>query len=85
VDEVALEVARTLEKALGYKFELDVKVLNSSPTYFQYEVIKSGRVIFCRDEGKRVEYEASIISEYLDYKDVLEWFDKKLLARLQRV
>lgn len=77
----AMRVAGALEKALGYKFELDVKVLNSSPIYFQHDVIKNGEVVFCRDGVKRIRYEARVLSEYLDYKDVLEWFDEKLLAR----
>ena len=77
----AMEVARALEKALGHKFEFDVKVLNSSPIQFQHEVIKNGEVVFCKDETKRVGYEAGVLSEYLDYREVLEWFDKKLLAR----
>ena len=79
--KLAMRVARALEKALGYRFELDVKVLNSSPIYFQHEVIKNGEVVFCRDDAKRVRYEAGVLSEYLDYKNVLEWFDEKLLAR----
>lgn len=81
----AMRVARALEKALGYRFELDVKVLNSSPIHFQHEVIKNGEVVFCRDEARRVGYEADVLSEYLDYRDVLEWFDEKLLARAQDV
>jgi predicted nucleotidyltransferase len=77
----AMRVARTLEKALEHRFEFDVKILNSSPIYFRHEVIKNGEVVFCRDEAKRIEYEAGVLSEYLDYRDVLEWFDEKLLAR----
>lgn len=78
----AMRVARELENALGYKFEFDVKVLNSSPIYFQYEVIKRGKLIFCRNEARRVRYESSALSEYLDYRWVLDWFDEKLLARV---
>lgn len=78
----AMRVARELENALGYKFEFDVKVLNFSPIYFQHEVIKKGKLIFCRNEARRVRYETSVLSEYLDYRWVLDWFDEKLLARV---
>ena len=77
----AMRVAGALEKAFEHKFEFDVKILNSSPIYFQHEVIKNGEIVFCRNEATRVEYEARVLSEYLDYRDVLEWFDEKLLAR----
>ncbi|MGC8816492.1 MAG: type VII toxin-antitoxin system MntA family adenylyltransferase antitoxin [Candidatus Hadarchaeum sp.] len=80
-ERFAMKVAGALETALGHKFEFDVKVLNFSPIYFQHEVIRDGKLLFCRDETKRVEYEAGVLSEYLDYREVLDWFDEKLLAR----
>jgi predicted nucleotidyltransferase len=80
-ERLAMRVALAIEKALDYEFELDVKVLNHSPVYFQHEVIKNGRLIFCRDEAGRVRYEGDLLSEYMDYRDVLDWFDEKLLAR----
>jgi hypothetical protein len=76
----AMRVGRELERALKHSFEFDVKILNLSPAYFQHEVI-NGRVVFCRDEAKRVGYEAEVLSNYLDYRDTLEWFNKELLAR----
>ncbi|ATZ61211.2 MAG: hypothetical protein DDT40_00306 [candidate division WS2 bacterium] len=78
----AMKVGREVERTLKYSFEIDVKILNSSPTYFQYEVIKNGKVVFCKDETKRIRYEAKVLSNYLDYKDTLDWIDKKLLARV---
>ncbi len=78
---LAMRIGGALEKALKYKFEFDVKVLNSSPIYFQHEVIKNGKLIFCRSEAKRVRYESRVLSKYLDYREVLDWFDEKLLAR----
>ncbi len=76
---LADELWRSLDKPA---FEFDVKVLNSAPLYFQYEVIRSGDVIFSRDEAERIEYEASIASDYLDYKPTLDFFDQELLARI---
>lgn len=76
----AMSVARHIEKTLGYRFEVDVKPLRSSPIHFQYEVIRSGRPVFCKSEASRVKYEASVVSKYLDYKDALEWFDKQFFG-----
>jgi predicted nucleotidyltransferase len=80
-ERFAVRVAGALEKALGNRFEFDVKVLNFSPIYFQHEVIRDGKLLFCRDAAKRVRYEGWVLSEYLDYREVLDWFDEKLLAR----
>jgi predicted nucleotidyltransferase len=76
---LADELWRYLDKPA---FELDVKVLNSAPVYFQYEVIRSGEAIYSRDEAERIEYEATLASDYLDYKPTLDFFDRELLARI---
>lgn len=78
----AMEIARELEKEIKPRFEFDVKILNYSPVEFQHEVLKKGKVIFERDEGKRIEYEASLISTYLDLEYMYEFVDKKFLARV---
>jgi predicted nucleotidyltransferase len=75
-------VERELERGFGYRFEADVKILNTAPVSFQYEVIKSGRRVFSRDNERRVRYEASVLSLYLDYAETLDWFDRVLLTRV---
>jgi predicted nucleotidyltransferase len=74
-------IERELERALGHRFEADVKILNTAPVSFQHEVIRSGRRILSRDRGRTIEYEAGVLSLYLDYKDTLDWFDRVLLTR----
>jgi predicted nucleotidyltransferase len=78
----AMEIARELEKKIRPRFEFDVKILNNSPVDFQHEVLKKGIVIFKRDENRRIEYEATLISTYLDLKYMYEFLDKKFLARV---
>ena len=75
-------VERELERGFGYRFEADVKILNTAPISFQYEVIKSGRRVFSRDNERKVRYEAGVLSLYLDYADTLDWFDRVLLTRV---
>lgn len=77
----AMRVARTLENKVEPRMEFDVKDLNTAPITFQYEVIKGGRLVFSRDNVRRVRFEAEILSTYLDYKETLDWFNKKFLAR----
>lgn len=76
---LADELWRFLDKPA---LEFDIKILNSAPVYFQYEVIKTGEIIYSKDEAERIEYEASVASEYLDYKPTLDFFDHELLARI---
>jgi len=78
----AMGIARELEKEIKPRFEFDVKILNYSPVDFQHEVLKKGIVIFKRDENRRIEYEANLITTYLDIKYMYEFLDKKFLARI---
>ncbi|PKL61790.1 MAG: hypothetical protein CVV31_09700 [Methanomicrobiales archaeon HGW-Methanomicrobiales-2] len=77
----ARRIEREFERGFGYRFEADVKGLNTAPISFQHEVIKSGRSVFSRDRERRVRYEAGVLSRYLDYAETLDWFDRVLLTR----
>lgn len=78
----AMGIARELEKEIKPRFEFDVKILNYSPVDFQHEVLKKGIVIFKRDENRRIEYEATLITTYLDIRYMYDYLDKKFLARI---
>jgi uncharacterized protein len=76
-----LKVAGELERNINPRIQFDVKILNYSPVYFQYETVKTGKAVFVRDQDKRVEYEAHLISTYLDLKEMYDWLDREFLAR----
>lgn len=77
---LAMRVARRLEGGIEPKHEFDVKILNSSPIDFQYGVISSGELVFCRDERGRISYEEVVMREYLDYLETSMWLDGQFLA-----
>jgi len=79
---LASSVARSLENAVQPRVDFDVRSLNYAPAYFQYEVISKGVVVLERDHEKRVDYEAHLISEYLDLKYMYDQFDQAFLARV---
>ncbi len=58
-----------------------MRILNYAPVYFQYEVISKGIVVLERDQDMRVDFEAHLISEYLDLKYMYDRFDQAYLAR----
>ena len=79
--KLAQKVARSLEHGVQPRVDFDVRILNNAPTYFQYEVISKGVVVLERDRERRVDYEADLISEYLDLKYMYDLFDQAFLAR----
>jgi predicted nucleotidyltransferase len=78
----SMRVARTLERSMKPRVEFDVRNLNTAPITFQFEVIRSGKLVYSRNNVNRVRYEAEVLSTYLDYKWTLDWFNKKFLARI---
>lgn len=64
--KLAMEIGKALERQLHPRFEVDVRILNEAPPWFQMEVLRTGRLLFARAEGWRVAYEAALFSRYLD-------------------
>jgi uncharacterized protein len=78
----AMKVAKELEREIKPRYDFDVKILNYSPVEFQHEVIKEGKIVFLRDENRRIEYESWLISTYLDLREMYDFLDKKFLAKV---
>jgi uncharacterized protein len=79
--KLAHKIARCLEHGIKPRVDFDVRILNYAPDYFQYEVISKGVIVLERDRERRVDYEAHLISEYLDRKYMYDLFDQAFLAR----
>jgi len=46
--------------------KLDVVIMNDAPLLLNYNVIKEGKVLYCRDELARMRFETYVLSRYLD-------------------
>ncbi|MFA7694045.1 MAG: nucleotidyltransferase domain-containing protein [Methanoregula sp.] len=78
----ASRVADVLGAALGFSHECDARVINHEPVWFQYEVIRSGRAVYVRDENGRLDFETRVLIEYQDLKFMYDLFDREYLAQV---
>ncbi|HDJ38362.1 MAG TPA: nucleotidyltransferase domain-containing protein [Methanosarcinales archaeon] len=62
--------------------EVDLRVLNRRPIRFLNQVLRYGKLVFVRDEKKRVEFETGVLKEYLDFKPFLREYDRERRRRL---
>jgi predicted nucleotidyltransferase len=76
----AMKIASDLERCITPRCEVDLRVLNTAPVEFQYEVVKTGQVVFARDENVRVAFEADVLAKYLDLKYLYDRMNRALLA-----
>lgn len=76
----ASEIAGRLEKAVSYRYSLDVHALNGASAAFAFEVMSTGRVLWERDRDKRLDWEAHALSRYQDIKPMLDFHDRRYLS-----
>lgn len=75
-------LAIKIEKALSKNKVVDLRILNGSTIRFKSQVIKHGKLIYSRDEKKRIEFETSSLTQYYDFKPYYEVYDTARKARL---
>lgn len=60
-----LRIENELEEILHTP--VDVRIINSSPLAFQYNVIKDGKVLIDNDKNLRADFEGLVFKKYFDY------------------
>ena len=63
------------------KVELDIVFLQNSPLSLQYSALSDGRILFEEDPVFTVDYENRVVNFYLDFRPVLDFFDRITLKR----
>ena len=64
--------------------DVDVIILNQAPLALRYRVLRDGALLYCRDEQTRITFTARTVSEYLDFKPVIERHERAILERARR-
>lgn len=62
-------------EALSLGCDVDLKFLNESSIEFRYQIVRSGCLFYARNEKERIDFEVRVTDEYLDYREILDWFD----------
>ena len=73
-------LAGELEKL--FSRDVYIIVLNGRNLVFLHQVLKSGELLFCRDEKKRVAFETDVYDKYLDIKYHLDIYNKMRKERI---
>ncbi|OGP98776.1 MAG: hypothetical protein A2Z51_10630 [Deltaproteobacteria bacterium RBG_19FT_COMBO_52_11] len=61
--------------------KLDIVFLQTAPLALQFSAIKEGKVLFEEDPGFTANYENRVIQQYLDFRPVLDFFDRVAAER----
>jgi len=82
--KLQMQIAGEIEDLLSPQVPCDVRVLNDAPVEFQYEVIRTGSIIFCRNEEQKIDYETDMMRQYLDLKYLFDRVDQAFLSGVSR-
>ena len=64
--------------------EIDFVLLNEAPYELAYNILKSGKILFCRDEKSLIEFKERIVLNYLDTQALREEGFFHLLERIRK-
>ncbi|MEW6045468.1 MAG: nucleotidyltransferase domain-containing protein [Bacillota bacterium] len=76
-----LELAAELEAAV--RRPVDVVVLNHAPLALAHNVLRHGRLLFCRDERARALFYVEHVRRWIDMGPVRELFTRAMLHRVK--
>ena len=76
--EYELKTEMLLEETAG--FPVDVRVLNRAPVPFRYNVLKNGRLLFCRDEELYADFLSHTLVSYFDFAPYRKRYLKEVLG-----
>lgn len=63
--------------------EVSFILLNTAPLTIQYGVITESKVMYSRDEDTRLSFEEKVIDNYMDFRPVLDEYDKEFLKQIE--
>ena len=76
--EYELKMEMLLEETAG--FPVDFRVLNRAPVPFRYNVLKNGRLLFCRDEELYAGFLSHTLASYFDFAFYRKRYLKEVLG-----
>jgi predicted nucleotidyltransferase len=75
------KVLYELFSAIYPSLRLDIVFLDKASLALQYYAIKDGKIIFEEDQSSTADYENRVINQYLDFRPVLDLFDRVTMKR----
>lgn len=66
-----------------YTDEVSFVLLNIAPLTIQYGVITDSKVLYSSNEDIRLSFEERVINFYMDFKPILDEYNKELLRQIK--
>lgn len=71
-----LEMAEELAELLGEK--VDLVFLQSASIVMRFEIVSTGKVVYCANDDARTDFEDLVLRDYLDFKPFLDQYYREV-------
>ena len=68
------KLALKIERMIGG--EIDIRILNDRDIIFLHQVLKYGKLLFSKNEKKRIKFETDVYKKYIDFVYYMEEYDR---------
>lgn len=59
--------------------EIDLTILNDAPFRFCFVVLKTGKLLYCKNKAELIDFRNQVIKNYMDFKYFRDSFDHAFL------
>ena len=59
--------------------EIDLIIMNDAPIRMVFQILKTGRMLTCRDSGALIDFRDCLVKNYIDFKFMRDEFDAVFL------
>jgi uncharacterized protein len=85
--ELELSLSLKIDEMLNHHVDSEVRVLNHLPLTVKGKILMDGKLVYTRDENRRIQFETQVRLAYFDFLPVIQQyqkiFRKKALSEIQ--
>ena len=69
------ELASRIEKKIGKIINIDLRIINKAKPRFLFQVINYSKLLYCKTQTFRSEFEIKVLYQYQEIKPMLDMYD----------
>lgn len=80
---IEMGLGAELDRVMAHQLETDVRSINVLPLAVVGDILTKGRLIYCRDDEARVDFEVLVRKLYFDFKPFLDEYYRQDMERVK--
>lgn len=80
--QLLVRLEQDISRTLPFS-KVDLVLLQKERITFKFEVIKTGKVIYCLDEDERTDFEDIVVRDYLDFAPFLNRYWQEMAESIR--